>query len=88
MLGELDRVEEVFKKCVSVAENVKTSLNKEYDQTTNAFMWQNNLLKFYLQHDMDKAVSYAAELQEEVGHLLQVADKSDLDFSMGTSLAL
>lgn len=59
MLGEIEKVEETFQKCVTVAENVKMPLSNSQSQTTSTFMWQNNLLKFYLQHDIQKATQYA-----------------------------
>lgn len=58
-------VEDTFKKCVDVAENAKVPLNPTIDQTSNVFMWQNNLLKFYMEHDVDKAITYGAELTED-----------------------
>ena len=64
---DLGSVEETFKRCVEVAENAQVPLNPQLDQTSNVFMWQNNLLKFYLEHDIDRAISYGGELTEETG---------------------
>ena len=51
-------------------------------------MWQNNLLKFYLEHDIDKAITYGHELQEEGAQILPQTDQDDLKFSIATSFAL
>ena len=51
-------------------------------------MWQNNLLKFYLENDIDKAISYGSELTEETGQILPQGDQDDLKFSIATAYAL
>ena len=51
-------------------------------------MWQNNLLKFYMEHDIDKAIGYGGDLQDELGELIGKADQNDLKFSIATSFAL
>jgi hypothetical protein len=35
-------------------------------------MWQNNLLKYYLENDLEKAVEYGEELIEERANLLPI----------------
>ena len=81
-------MEDTFKKCVAVAENAKVPLNPTIDQTSNVFMWQNNLLKFYMENDIDKAIIYGRELREEHGEILAKQDQNDLKFSLATSYAL
>ena len=81
-------VEDTFKKCVEVAENAQVPLNPTIDQTSNVFMWQNNLLKFYMEHDIDKAITFGGELSEEHGQILAKHDQDDLKFSLATSYAL
>ena len=51
-------------------------------------MWQNNLLKFYLEHDIDKAINYGSELTEETGQILPQGDQDDLKFSIATAYSL
>lgn len=51
-------------------------------------MWQNNLLKFYIENDIEKAISYGTELIEEVSQILPKEDQDDLKFSVATSHAL
>lgn len=85
---QLPQVEETYQKCIEVAEKAKTPFSKEADQTQSVFMWQNNLLKFYMEHDVMKAVNYGHELLDEVGEILPKAESSDLSFSLGTSYAL
>ena len=51
-------------------------------------MWQNNLLKFYMEHDIQKAISYGQELTQEIGPILPLEDQNDLKFSIATSHAL
>ena len=64
---DLIAVEETFKKCIDCAEQSSISLDPKLDQTQNVFMWQNNLLKFYMEHDIDKAIGYGRELTEDIG---------------------
>ena len=71
---DLNAVEETFKKCIDVAENAKVPLNTTIDQTQNVFMWQNNLLKFYMEHDIEKAISYGSELSLETAQILPQSD--------------
>ena len=51
-------------------------------------MWQNNLLKFYMENDITKAIDYAKDLVDEHGSILGKSDLCDLKFSLGTSYAL
>ena len=44
-------------------------------------MWQNNLLKFYLEHDVDKAIEYSKELMEDMANILPQNDVTDIKFS-------
>ena len=37
-------------------------------------MWQNNLLKFYMEHDIEKAISYGSELSLETAQILPQTD--------------
>lgn len=88
MTRDLMATEDTFKKCIDVAENASVPLNPTMDQAANVFMWQNNLLKFYLENDIDKAISYGKELKEEFGQILPKVDQDDLKFSLATSYAL
>ena len=72
--GDILATEDTFKKCIDVAENAVLPLNPSMDQTANVFMWQNNLLKFYIENDIDKAISYGKELSEEFGQILPKTD--------------
>ena len=67
MQQNFDLVEQRFKQCIEVAEKGKKSLNKAKDQTQNTFIWQNNLMKFYLVNDVTKAIDFALELIDESG---------------------
>ena len=51
-------------------------------------MWQNNLLKFYLEHDIAKAKDYSRELIHDLGNILPENDVCDLKFSLATAFAL
>jgi len=55
----------MFKRSIQVAENSKEKLSKSLDQTQTVFMWQNNLLKFYMENDIDKAIDFAKDLIDE-----------------------
>ena len=46
------------------------------------------MLKFYLENNIDKAIEYGGELNEEVGPLLRAHSQQDLQFSLGTALSL
>lgn len=49
-------------------------------------MWQNNMLKFYLENDVDKAVDYGSDLVGDLEGLLTKTDMVDLKFSLGVSI--
>lgn len=51
-------------------------------------MWQNNLLKYYLENDLERAVEFGEELIEERGNILQIDQQQDLNFSVATALSL
>ena len=51
-------------------------------------MWQNNLLKFYMEHDIAKAKDYSRELIHDLSPILPEPDVLDLKFSLGTAYAL
>ena len=51
-------------------------------------MWQNNLLKFYLEHDIAKAKDFSSELIHDLGNILPENDVCDLKFSLATAFAL
>lgn len=88
MQDDIEGMEDTFKKCVEVAENSKTRLVSDLDQTQNVFMWQNNLLKFYMEYNIPKACDYSDELLDEVENILTPEDLGDLYFSAATSLIL
>ena len=88
LMFDLEGVEKSFKNCIEVAEKTRTPLNPKLDQTQNIFMWQNNLLKFYLEHDVEKAIEYSTELMYEMGNILPKTDVTDIMFSQATAYAL
>ena len=57
-------------------------------RTSNVFVWQNNLLKFYLENNIDKAIDFGHELRDDIGGHLQPAERQDLDFSLATAHSL
>ena len=46
-------------------------------------MWQNNLIKFYLDHNVDKACELGDDLLENDNKNLNNNDLADLKFSLG-----
>lgn len=54
----------------------------------NIFLWQNNLLKFYLENNIEKAIEYGQELQDEIGDILLDVSQQDLKFSIATAHSL
>lgn len=57
-------------------------------QLAKVFMWQNNLLKFYLDYNVDQACDYGGELLSDIGDRLLPGDQVDLKFSLATALSL
>ena len=49
-------------------------------------MWQNNMLKFYLENDVDKAVDYGSDLVGDLEGLLTKTDMVDLKFTLGVRI--
>ena len=48
-------------------------------------MWQNNLLKFYIENDIDKACDYGSDLIHDYQEILPNNDLVDLKFSLAVS---
>jgi hypothetical protein len=63
-------------------------MNKDNDQTNNTFIWQNNLIKFYLTHDLDKAIDYSTEILDEQGQILSKDNLYELKFNLATAYNL
>ena len=88
---DLDSMEAVFVKCIENSENsplIKGLKSDNHSRVSSIFTWQNNLLKFYLENNIDKAIDYGGELIEEVGPLLPSHSQQDLHFSVGTAMSL
>jgi hypothetical protein len=86
ILQDLDGVEQTFCKQIEIAEKTRDRLKSQ--QSESIFVWQNNLLKFYMEHDINKAIDFSKELIEEHGEVLNKRDFSDLQFSLATSYLL
>ena len=81
-------MENVFHRCIETAENSPFNKLKSDTRTSNIFLWQNNLLKFYLENNIDKAIDYGHELNDEIGELLTPEESQDLKFSVATAHSL
>jgi hypothetical protein len=81
-------VEETFQRSVEVAEKATAPLVKGMSKTEEVFMWQNNLLKFYLEHNVEKAIDYSRELLEDHGFAIEEKDRNDLKFSLSCAYLL
>jgi tetratricopeptide (TPR) repeat protein len=89
MKQDIDGVEETFQECITIAENSKiNSLVKPESRTQNVFVWQNNLLKFYLEHNISKAIDFGNELIEDIAPILPEISQQDLKFSVATAHSL
>ena len=51
-------------------------------------MWENNLLKFYLEYHIDQAIEYGHGLIDNLGEMLPEPQKQDLNFSVATAHSL
>lgn len=51
-------------------------------------MWQNNLLKFYLEHDLEKALDFGQDLLQDVAPLLAEPFVQDLKFTLATAQSM
>ena len=55
----------------------------------NILLWQNNLLKFYLDSDVNKAIDYGKDLIDEIAPQIQdTGVVNDLKFSLATAHSL
>jgi hypothetical protein len=50
-------------------------------------MWQNNMLKYYLEKDIDKACDYGEDLLTDFQDLLTLDDLLDLKFTLGVIIS-
>ena len=54
MLGDVGQVESTFRRCVDTAEKIyQPHKGTKAEELSKIFMWQNNLLKFYLEYNVD-----------------------------------
>ena len=89
MLGDINEVEGTFRRCVETAEKIyQPHKGTKGEDMSKIFMWQNNLLKFYLEYNVDQACDYGNELVQELQERLPKQDMVDLYFSTATALAL
>lgn len=87
---DLDGMEETFTECINIAENspYHKGQNKEASRLSNIFQWQNNLLKFYLDNNIDKAIDYGHELIDDLAPMLPAQSQQDLKFTVATAQSL
>jgi len=89
ILGDGPSVEQTFIKCVQTAESMHPQhKGTKPEDLSKVFMWQNNLLKFYLDYNVDQACDYGSELLSELDERLLPHDLVDLQFSLATGLSL
>lgn len=96
ILGDRDAVEETFQKCIETSKNSpfnkvlakKGTKEAEQQMLSNVFMWQNNLLKFFLEFDVERAIDYGQDVISDVGPKLPSLNQQDLYFSVGTAYSL
>ena len=92
-------VEKTFKECIKIAENSPQNLiqmvdaksSKPLDADSRAdqvFIWQNNLLKFYLENDIEKATDFGTELIDDIGDIISPEMRTDLKMTVGTAHSL
>ena len=60
----------------------------EQQKEKSVFLWQTNLLRFYLQNDLEKAISLGEDIIEEQGISLDNDRLSDVKFNLATAIAL
>ena len=89
ILGDGQSVETTFVKCVETAEKLYPQhKGTKPEDLSKVFMWQNNLLKFYLEYNVDQACDYGSELLSDLNDRLLPHDLVDLQFSLATGLSL
>ncbi|CDW76305.1 UNKNOWN [Stylonychia lemnae] len=85
ILKEPYAVENTFKQCIETANKI---FPKNKEDASKRFMWKNNLFKFYIDFDIDKACDYGQELLHDYNQILPNHEVVDLKFSLGTSYCL
>ena len=79
IIGDGPQVEETFKRCVETAEKIyQPHKGTKPEDVAKLFMWQNNLLKFYLEYNVDQACDYGNDLLSELSDRLSSKDLADL----------
>lgn len=61
---------------------------KKLEGISKKFMWYNNLLKFYLDQDIDKACDYGEDLINDIEEILPEKDKVDLKFTLAVIISI
>ena len=82
-------MEVIWRKCVETAEKMHPQhKGTKPADVAKLFLWQNNLLKFYLDYNVDQACSYGQELLDDLEDKLPAPELVDLKFSTATALSL
>jgi hypothetical protein len=72
----------VFQRIVKISEKVYNDPKSHSYNETNYFAWKNNMLKYYLEFNVEKAVTYGLEVKDEFATKLKSENLDDLDFSI------
>ena len=89
LIGDGREVEATWQKCVETAEKMYPQhKGTKPEDVSKLFMWQNNLLKFYLDYNVDQACDYGNDLLNDLQDRLPELDLVDLKFSTATALSL
>lgn len=75
LLEDAQGLEATFLQCTHIADKLYPR-NKE--DAGSRFMWQNNLLKFYIEYDIDKACDLGSDLLADYQAVLNSQDLVDL----------
>jgi hypothetical protein len=79
IIGNGQEVENTFRRCVETAEKIyQIHKGAKPEDITKLFMWQNNLLKFYMEYNVDQACDYGNDLLSDLQERLSVQDLTDL----------
>jgi len=80
------QVEKSFVQCVDIA--VKGKYKNEAEKLKAIFLWQINLVRFYFQNDLEKAIDLLETIIEEQGMSLDNQSMSDVKFNLATAITL
>ena len=79
IMGQIKDVEDTFNKCLDISGKIYP---RRREDAVKRFIWENNLMKFYMEYNVDKACDFGHDLLHDLQEILPAQEANDLKFSL------